>query len=237
MTQPSPTSSDKYANEEVPSNYGYPEGYKPKGIADQLAQLRVLFPTVGRANIGILFDGPLPDGAEGWFAIPRWDCIASTYNEALDVVLATLAETRPFHNCREGQLGPNRLRRSDRTVEMRKKLIMEQNADILIVPAQFGKRHAGRSVRRARALMENTNEFGLGAFEVACMLLTHIERLTRYEDLWIDCAGDEYDYPAAVVRFVSAPFFNFSGGQLRFGTCWDGLACGRFGSASGFLPQ
>jgi len=48
--------------------------------------------------------------------------------------------------------------------------------DILVVPAQFGLRHRGRSVRRVREVM-NANEFGLGVFAIGIMLLTHPERL------------------------------------------------------------
>lgn len=68
------------------------------------------------------------------------------------------------------------------------------------------------------------------------MLLTHPERLVSYDDLWIDCAGDEYA-PVAVGGFSGAPFFSFVGGEVEFAADWFDDARSDYGSASGFLPQ
>lgn len=233
--------TNKFKNEEVGSNYGYPSGYKVKDLVPQSNDLCGLIGGVGffdQDYLALVHEGKvvLPDGAEGWFAIPRWQKIASTYNEAVEKVLGLIASKRKFYNWREGQLGPDRLRQHPRTAHAFD-LIAEQQkgADILIVPAQFGKRHAGRSVRRAREVF-TTSEFGLDAFSNAVMLLTHPERLTRYEDLWIDCAGDEYALGVDGV-FDSAPFFGFRDGEVRLGTGGVGGVSGRYGSASGFVPQ
>jgi len=112
----------------------------------------------------------------------------------------------------------------------------QKDHDILVVAAQFGIRHRGRSVRRAREVFA-ANEFGLGAFAIGIMLLTHPERLSNYDDLWIDSSGDEFDDPGAVVRFGKAPFFRFGGGGVGFGTDWFVGASRRCGSASAFVPQ
>jgi hypothetical protein len=57
-------------------------------------------------------------------------------------------------------------------------------------------------------------------------------------DLYIDCAGDEYDNPDDHCRFSRAPFFRFrSGGRVEFGAYWFDGASGRYGSASGFVSQ
>ena len=137
-------------------------------------------------------------------------------------------------------MGPNRLRQHERTVAMWKKLGDEQSGyDLLVVPAQFGRRHRGRSVRRARGVFAS-NEFGLGAFAIGCMLLTHPERLTDYDDLWIDlwidCPGDEYS-PGADGRFGHVPSFDANGTRVEFGASWSGLVSDRCSSASAFLPQ
>lgn len=230
--------SDKFKDEEVESNYGYLSGYKPKGITEQTNRLRELFPGIGYANEK-LAEATLPPNAEGWFAIPRWEKIAPTYNEAVQKVLDLIKQTRDgkFYNYREGQLGPKQLRQHARTVSVFQKLGDEQkDNDILVVPAQFGLRHRGRSVRRAREVMQS-NEFGLGAFGIGIMLLTHPERLAHYDDLYVDCAGDEFDDPDADVRFDRAPFFDFGGGGVRFVADWFGGASGSFGSASAFVPQ
>lgn len=229
--------TNQYADEEVESSYGYLSGYTPKGITEQTNRLRELFPGIGYANEK-LAEGVLPENAEGWFAIPRWEKVAPTYGEAVQKVLDLIKQTRSgaFYNYREGELGPNQLRQSAKAKFVFQKLGDEQkDQDILVVPAQFGIRHRGRSVRRAREVM-NANECGLGAFAIGIMLLTHPERLQHYDDLWIDCAGDEFA-PDADGVFSGSPFFGFDGDEVEFGTCDVGGACGRYGSASVCLPQ
>lgn len=230
--------SNKFKDEEVESKYGYLLGYKPKGITEQTNRLRQLFPGIGFADEKIAL-GQLPKNTEGWFAIPKWQTVAPTYGEAVQKVLDMIKQTRngAFHNYREGQLGPDRLRQSAKTAAVFQKLGDEQkDHDILVVPAQFGLRHRGRSVRCAREVFMG-NEYGLGAFAVGIMLLTHPERLMHYDDLWIDCAGDEFDNPDSDDRFDRVPFFEFDGGRVRFGTLWFDRALDSYGSASGFVPQ
>jgi hypothetical protein len=196
-----------------------------------------LRPGLGTAVAPALSAG-MTNSHEGWFAIPQWRKIAPTYNEAVQIVLAKLSETRKgkFYNYRSDEMGPANLREGSRKVSYMQQLAEGQNdADILIVPAQFGLTHRGRSVRRAREVFKS-NEFGLGAFEVGIMLLTHPERLANYDDLWIDCAGDEFK-PSDESEFSSAPFFGFSDDGLGFGTSWFSNAFEHFGSASAFLPQ
>lgn len=220
-------------NEEVESTYGYLYGYQPKSITEQVARLRELFPRLGSADPK-LANQPLPEGAEGWFAIPRWDTIAPTYGQAVENVLTMISEigNGKFHNYRDGELGPDYLRQHERTALMFQKLSGQQrHSDIIVVPSQFGLRHRGRSVRRARELFDNS-EFGLGAFAVGAMLLTHSDRLMSYDDLWIDCAGDEYSRGASG-RLEFAPFFSYDG-KIKFFTCWFGNALDKSGSASGF---
>lgn len=230
--------TDKYKDEELKSNYGYLSGYKkPKGITEQVSVLRQLFPCLGNANEK-LAEREVPKNADtGWFAIPKWQSLAPTYGEAVELVLNKLKETRSsaFYNYREGELGPLQLRQQALTASVFQKLAEEQNGfDILVVAAQFGLYHRGRSVRRVREIY-TPNEFGLGAFAIGIMLLTHPERLAHYDDLWIDCAGDEFA-PGAGGRFWGAPVFRFDGGGLEFGTVDVSDAREYYGSVSGFLP-
>ena len=229
--------SDKFKDEEVKSSYGYLSGYKPKGITEQTNILRQLFPGVGFADEK-LAERPVPSGAEGWFAIPKWQTIAPTYGEAVEKVLAKISETRKgkFKNWREGELGPDRLKQSARAEKMFQTLGDEQkDHDILVVPAQFGLRHKGRSVRRAREVFA-ANEFGLGAFAIGIMLLTHPEREVQWEQLHVDCAGDEFA-PEADGGFSGAPLFRFVDDRVGFNAGWFDRANGCYGSASAFLPQ
>jgi len=231
--------SDKFKDEEVDSKYGYLSGYtKPKGITEQTNILRQIFPGVGFADEK-LAEGAVPANAEGWFAIPKWQTIASTYSEAVQKVLDAIKKARngKFYNYRDGQINDERLRQTAKTVSVFQKLGDEQkDHDILMVSAQFGLRHRGRSVRRAREVFV-TNEFGLGAFAIGIMILTHPERLQHYDDLWIDCAGDEFDDPGSDVRFGHAPYFSFLDGLVGFVTGWCGDASDGYGSASGLVPQ
>lgn len=227
--------SNQFADEEVQSSYAYPKGYKVKGITEQTNILRQLFPGIGFADEK-LAEQPLPPNAEGWFAIPKWQTMAATYGEAVEKVLAMIASKRKFYNYRDGQLGAEYLRQHGKTVKMFQKLGDEQkDFDILVVPAQFGLRHKGRSVRRAREVFA-ANEFGLGAFAIGIMLLTHPEREVQWEQLHVDCAGDEFA-PDADGDFSYAPLFLFNDGKVKFNAYWFDDADGYYGSASAFVSQ
>jgi len=236
---------DKFKNEEVVSTYTtytYPPEYTgPKPILEQVQALKTAFPQLDvTATLEfvekVLPMLQLPAGAEGWFAIPRWQKVAATYGEAVEKVLSAIGSKRTLKNYRQGQLGPDRLRQLLRSVNMLEEIGKQQTGDILIVPVQYGLRHRGRSVRRARECFL-VNEFGLGAFAVSCMALTHPERYVRYKELDTDCAGDEYA-PDAVGDFSNAPFLYFDDDRLEFGTFWfDSARDIYFGSVSAFLPQ
>ena len=229
--------SNQFASEEVKSKYGYLSGYKPKYITEQTNALRALFPGIGFADEK-LTEQPLPKNAEGWFAIPRWEKIAPTYGEAVEKVLELIKKNRNGNliNYRKDQLSAKYLRQSAKMVKAFEKLGNEQKGyDILIVPAQLGLCHRGRSVRRAREVM-NSFEFGLGAFAIGIILLTHPERLQHLDDLWVDCAGDEYS-PDGVGDFSGSLIFGFYDGEVRFDRRYVGVANVYYGSCSGFLPQ
>jgi len=229
--------SNQFADEEVESSYGYLSGYKPKGITGQTNRLRELFHGIGYADEK-LAKAKLSPNAEGWFAIPRWEKIASTYGEAVQKVLDLIKQTRDgkFYNYRKGKLGSQHLRQRAKTAKMFQTIGDEQkDYDILIVPAQFGLNHRGKSVRRVREVM-SASEFGLGAFATGIMILTHPERLQHYDDLWIDCAGDEYA-PGAGDVFSHAPYFLFYGGLVGFGASGIDDPLDYYGSVSGFVPQ
>lgn len=230
------SASNQFGSEEIESWHGYPSGYQPRAIADQVARLRQLFPRLGAAQEQIA-SRRLPCNAEGWFAIPHWGKIGRVYGEAVKNVFSLLRRTRGgwFYNRREDCTGSNRLVQHPHTVAMEAKLRVEQDShDILVIPMQFGLRHRGRSVRRAHKVM-GANEFGLGVFAVGIMLLTHAERLQHDDDLWIDCGGDQYDDPESVGRFSHVPYYGLQGGELRFDAYWSHRAHVNYGTASGFV--
>ncbi len=228
--------SDQYADEEVETSYNYPPQYRVKPLAEQIETLAKLFNLDGTKAYAYASNLPvLPEGAEGWFAVPRFEAVGNTYGDAVEKVIGLIAKSRKLKNWREGQLHERYLRQSERTQWMMAKLVEGQEGDILVIPAQFGFRHRGKSVRRARETFYD-NEFGLSSFTAGTMLLTHPEREVEWEQLHIDCSGDEYS-PDADGQFVFAPLFHWSDGELRFDSGWASIAGKRFGSASGFLLQ
>ena len=221
------------------NQFAYPGDYRVKPLAEQLAVLLDHFPQLreGRAAFGRAALAPLPQEAEGYFAIPRWEKIAPTYGEALEKVFDALYNSRlaRFHNYRDGKLGHDYLREEKQSRVKWERLASRQSADIIVVPAQFGMYHRGQSIRRTReSLWEN--EFGLGAYHVAIMLLTHPERLATGNELWIYAPGDEYSYRADG-QFELAPVFYFRGGEIGFDVIWFDGAYEFYGAASGFVSR
>jgi hypothetical protein len=242
-------SKNQVDNEEVASNFRYLTGYKqgfkgveflqgfrPKPVEEQLKRLREIIPSLASAKANeALAWCVLPPEAEAYFVIPRWQVIAPTYGEAVDKILGLLDKysyERMF-NYRKDKLGPDYLRPFEPDLLMWNRLSEEQKGcDLLMVPAQFGLRHRGRSHRRFREV-KLESEFGLGAFAVGCMLLTHPERLRDYDDLWLECPGDEYA-PDGDGRFIAAPLYMHGPGEMGFDALHYFRA--KIGSISAFLP-
>jgi hypothetical protein len=240
--------SDQYANEEVRSSYTYPKEYKgPKPINDQIKAIAKIFGLDPSHALEFAKTLPeLPNGAEGWFAIPSVDALAAKhfpevtdptqkYCQAVQLVHTKIADSRSFYNYREGQITPAQLRVHARTAHALDLIAEKQKGDILIVAAQLGMRHRGKSVRRARETFVS-NEFGLGSLAVGSIVLVHPERLVRWEELDMDCSGDEIA-PDAVGFFFRAPIFIFSDGKVSFNAIWFDYALVKYGSVSGFVPQ
>lgn len=224
--------------EEVPSHVGYPPDHKVRSIEEQTATLRLFFPELGDANEG-LAKRDVPEHAEGWFAIPKWQKVAPTYVEAVKRVLNAIDRTRNsrFHSRNDDLTTQRSLRQSAKTEEMFAKICEEQSDhDILVVPAQFGLRHRGRSGRRARRLMP-PDELGLGVFAVGVMILTHPERFSHHRNkLWVLCAGDELDNGVSEMPIFRFPRID-NEGEIVLSSTPDNLSSPVSGSASAFVLQ
>lgn len=240
-------SSDKYKNEEAASSYVYPSTYKgTKSIEQQIAAVAEIYcldPTQALKYVKNLPE--LPKGAEGWFAVPSDEAIAKLFPSITDkaerycamlhLIIGKIAASRKFYNYREGQINAEHLRQLQRTAEMLANVAETQPGDILIIAAQLGLRHRGRSVRRARECFI-ANEFGLCPVIIGTVVLTHPERFTDSSELDVDCAGSEWSWRADGV-FACAPRFCFRGGRVGFAARSLERVDRHFGSASGFLPQ
>ena len=227
------TISSKFEDEEVGSDRSYPPTYRVRPVEAQVTELRKAVPKLGNCNekLGRLL---LPEEPEAWFAIPRWQAVAPTYNEAVEMVLEILAKKRRFSNRIAERVGEKYLRQTERSRLAETILAdQQQGCDILVVAAQFGMLQRGSSARRTRASIAG-NEFCLGAFAVASMLLTHTERLSTGDGLMLDCGGDEYS-PRADYTFDRVPLFDFDISGIEFSIFYEDRARNQWGTPTGFL--
>jgi hypothetical protein len=227
------TTSDKYKDEQVGSNRVYPSTYRVRPLEAQVTELRRLFPSLGSC-LEKLSRKPLPGGAEAWFAIPRWQALASNYNDAVEMMLAVLSTRRKFSNRIIGKTTAKYLRQSERSKLAEKTLAEQQQGnDILVVGVQAGMLHRGSSARRTRVSMAG-NEYGLGVFAFGCMVLTHPERLSSGDGLMVDCSGDEYSVRADYC-FDRVPLFDYEAAGIEFSIFYEDQARDLWGTPTGFL--
>jgi hypothetical protein len=78
------------------------------------------------------------------------------------------------------------------------------------------------------------NEFGLGVFSVACMLLIHPERLSTEDTLMIDCGGGEHSVRCDYT-FDRMPLFDFDISGIEFSIFYDDRSRNLWGTPTGFL--
>lgn len=239
--------SNQFANEETKSNYTYPSEYKgPKPIQQQIAAIADIFKLDPANALEFAKNLPeLPAGAEGWFAVPSMEALTKMfpgttdllelYCQGIRLIHEKLVATRSFYNYREGKIDTQHLRMHVRTVAALTTIQEVQNGDILIIAAQLGMRHRGRSTRRAREVF-TANEYGLGSVMGCSIALTHPERFVRSSELDMDLPGDEFA-PGGDGQFGRAPLLLFGDDRLGFIADDCGRCDGGCGSASGFLPQ
>lgn len=242
------SSSNQYANEVVSSNNTYPKEYKgPKPIAEQVKTIATMFGLDPTHALDFAKDLPvIPEGAEGWFAIPKVSAVATKqfpaitdkveqYCEVVKLVHTKLAESRSFTNFCYSEIEQGELRQHARTVEFLEHLEAEQTGDILIIAVQYGMRHRGKSVRRAREIFAS-NEFGLGIFAIGCMALVHPERFNNIDELDTDCAGDEV-ISVARGKLQEVPFFYCDTDEVGLDVGNVSHSDAAYGSVSGFAPH
>jgi hypothetical protein len=186
---------EKFEKEQEYSASGYVGGYSlPQGkiqsvsLSKQVEILNEFFSGIGFVDKKIQ-KRMLPYGAETWFVIPRWQLFAETRSAATQKIFEMISKKeRPLN---WDSIDLEEFSASTRLEAKLKEIGGEQKRyDYLVVAAQFGFLHRGQSPRRARAVFQS-NEFGLGAFEVICMILTHPSRFGLAYDLYCDCPGEE----------------------------------------------
>lgn len=168
------------------------------------------------------------------YLIPVWQSVDSTYSGAVLKVLDAIKKSRPFLNYREGEIDEAHLKETNRKKELIAKL-PKQDGKYIVLNVQLGQKYQGVSVQEVRKQFD-ASEFGLGAYEMACILLAHPEVLSNPSQLWIDCPGDDWKWTGES-GFSSAPIFVFDGGGLEFDAGRLGGAYENCGSSSGFAPR
>lgn len=233
--------SNQFADEEVESMFTYPDEYQLQPIEAQIKALlaisafKDLDASWALENGQAWYDGlQLPEWVEGPL-VYVWHERFGGYHALLELVLSAIAESLTFHNYRQGKLGEKYLRQSERSVNAELAIKANQPGDVIIVPNQAGIRFRGKSARRA-CVLYNTDEFGLGAVAESCRALSHPKRFVRWEQLHVDCGGDEYA-PLADGDFCHAPYLVFCGGGVEFDTFRVGHADVHYGSSSALVPQ
>jgi len=189
----------------------------------------------------------LPEGAEGWFAVPSVDALAEKYfpevttwterrRQAILLVNSKIADSRPFTFFCEEIVASTPFQVPVHTTRALKLIAETQPGGILIVAAQLGRSHRGRSIRLA-CKMFAADEFGLGSLEVGSILLTHPERLVDFLGLFMDCPGDEFAQDNGDDSSFGIPSYGFDIGGIEFHINDNDDTNGQYGPATGFLSS
>ena len=185
-----PSLENAFEGQETSSAVGYSCQYEgPRPIVEQIQALAEAFgldPSKALAYAAKL--PPLPEGAEGWFAVINDLCEGETHQQVAAKVLQKLTEKKIY--------GPWTV--SDtfglaltlKTYAFFDGLVdRQQRSDIIVVAAQLGARHAGRSANRAEAMMIES-EYGLTVAQVGSIVLNHPGLVHGRQALDLVCLGD-----------------------------------------------
>jgi len=241
------------AQSQKESEYGYPEGWHLKPLDVQAAILKEYFPGLDTSHVHELAgrymrDGrlDLPEGMDGLAVIPKLSPIAyhleaprcfgeewPVYNRAMRRLLEVMGKAIPnFRDLSHGQVSKRQLRRDEKTVKSYEAM-SDLPGEVMVLAVQTGLRYRGKSPEYVWDLLEE-GEFGLDAFAVGCIILTHPERLVSRDDLAIDCPGSVL-YPEG--RMCGVPCWSFHDGEVRFNLHHLDHASAYYGSASTRLPK
>jgi hypothetical protein len=227
---------------DYPSNYGGPEPIIEQ--IQMLGELLKLDPVPALCYTKQL--PPLPEHAEGWFAIPSLSAVEARFQDVdadelhckgIWLILNTMRNNRNFYLYNDPTVITSEdLRRTARTSKALSLVMHNQPGDILLVAAQLGMRHRGRSVLEVcEALLPN--EYGLDSVAVGSILLTHPGRLSSWGDLAMVCAGDVPPSNCGPISSIETVCFQMIADFLELGLWYSAAEePGMRGAVTGFLP-
>ena len=219
-----------YADEKAEPNtsYGYPSTTLPS-VDEQIARQLAGIPGLSDIQaVKVEYRDASSVGTDGLMAIPFLtdlgrllgieDPLGAGYGTLGEKVLEGIDSTRRFYNYRKGELGSDYVRLN---AEAREKLqALESKAApeegklrFHILPVSMGKSLQGYSPRNALCTALLSNRLPLGFVQIGCTLLGWPERLTAYEQMFVDCPADEYNWDARGV-WAYCPYFCFDDDEL-----------------------
>jgi hypothetical protein len=201
-------------------SFQYSFDFMQRNIVVQMNLLHRFFPDqvpfyMGQTSINT----SLPEGADNWFVIPRWQMFAKTYPQALQIILDKIKLCHPgFSWVWDGYAN---IFQTEKTAMSLQAISYQQDSpDFLIVACQLGKKY--RSVNPEELLFED-NEFGLDSFSLAVIALTHlIFSLGSY----ITCPGDRLLLDGRKPLIPSFSFYGVRGQETNHVSPYHGLATG-----------
>lgn len=229
------------SDQEVVS-YGYPSEYKLKSINEQCLTIRKYFPRVGfalerfeGAHLFGIEEANYMSPAEGWFAVPRWEIIASTYNLAVVKALKVfkVINSNVFLRCFGSQdiFVPEHLQPGRKKIIAFNELCLEKGeTDILVFPAQFGLYYRNCSPDKVFKSL-GLYSFGLGLFELIIKFITHPEILQSGNHLGFIGLGDEFCYNNEKGRVCFSVVDNC---RYHLDVIWDNEVSPKHGAVTGF---
>lgn len=241
-----PSHSTTAQPEEVHTNYCYPKTYKKvRSLREQINHLADEF-GIGRFE-ALALAKRLPSKpmfGEGWFAcaktsavikrhFPSINTLEEQHCKVIEFGHKILSRYHPFGNCSSLAIVPKNIQQHPRTRSFVARIETEQPGDIVIIAAQHGLYHRGRSTKAVYSTMHD-NEFGLDSFWVACMGITHPERYHSRDELDAECPGDRLPIKSDLSSTM-VPHYSFSGGRLGYCVGDASEAYERLGPVTGFI--
>lgn len=138
-----------------------------------------------------------------------------------------------FKNWREGALTAEHILLTSAGQRAWQELESRSDDDFVAAPANSGSLYVGHSVRGSRVkVIMSANQFGQDCIMAGGTLMVQPGRLTKYEDLGIDCPANSYS-SGADRNFADSVSFYWDARLLHFHYHWAVNASRIFGSAVG----
>ena len=174
---------------------------------------------------------PLPLGADGWFAVPRWQALSSSKGGATGrLFLAFRDNLRCAHRALDFKHRENDIC-TDAVFE---ELCRQQEGnEVLVVPARYRFSNGSGSTypprKKKKGNIDQKSVFFLDTFSVGAILLTHLTNLGDYRGLIVPCSNEVFTSNG------HSPNFQILDGYVSFGSVWFDSSTFHE-SPIGFLP-